>query len=84
MDNSVNSNPLPRRRFSVALLVIVVLVAVATLLLGALGIIGYRMNREQEMQSLRDNMAKDADELALGLALAGSGAEVRPRPTPRG
>jgi len=69
MDNSLKPLPLPRKGVSIALLVIVSLVAVALLLFGTLGVMEYNVDRENQMQRLQKTLATDADEMATGLSL---------------
>jgi PAS domain S-box-containing protein len=57
------------RRASVAALVVVVLVTVATLLMATLGVFIYASNRERGQESLRHDLAVQADQLAIALAL---------------
>src|SRR5262245_41768194 len=65
----MNSTSPRRRRFSIALLVIVSIVAVATLLFGALGVIVWNADRESKFQRLRIRLATNADALSTGLSL---------------
>jgi signal transduction histidine kinase len=56
-------------RPSIAMQVIITLVAVATVLLGALGFIGYSADRERQLEKLHKGLAANADQAATGLAL---------------
>jgi signal transduction histidine kinase len=54
---------------SIAVQVTIVLVAVATVLLGALGLIGYHAEREQQLEKLHRELMATADQAASGLSL---------------
>jgi signal transduction histidine kinase len=56
-------------RTSIAVQVIITLVAVATVLLGALGYAGYSADRERQLEKLHEQLAANADQAATGLAL---------------
>ena len=60
---------MPRGQLSVATSVIVILVLVASVLLGALGIIGYSVERTRQLQKLHHGLAANADQAASGLSL---------------
>jgi len=60
---------MPSRKTSIAVIVVVALVAVTTLLLGTLGIANYSQDRDRQWAKLRSDLAADADQHAVGLAL---------------
>src|SRR5437868_5410783 len=60
---------MPRGQQSIATSVIITLAAVAGVLLGALGVIGYSVERSRQLQKLHIELAANAEQAATGLSL---------------
>lgn len=57
------------RRVSVASIVIAILVAVTTVLLGTFGIINHTLEKDRQLKSLRSELEGEADQLSTDIAL---------------